>query len=62
VLTAAGGASSAQWIGAAVRRAAPATRAGLRMVNRASTPPATQSAPEMSDAVWNPAENTFACR
>ena len=38
--------------------AAPAGRAGLRMVKTASTPPATHSAPEMSDAVWNPAENT----
>ncbi len=41
---------------------APAARAGLRMVKTASTPPATHSAPEMSDAVWNPAENTPLCR
>ncbi len=48
--TAGGGASRAQWMGW-VGWAAPAARAGLRTVKKASAPPATHSAPEMSDAV-----------
>jgi drug/metabolite transporter (DMT)-like permease len=59
-----GGASRPQWrhSSGAGAPAGRGTRAGLVMVNAASTPPAAHSAPQMSAAVRNPEASAAGCR